>query len=312
MDFGETQFRDLFPEHQPSQIFGPFRYRAYSNGVYLGVVVTNADPAYALGGVYVMGKQFGVLPLYVAPLTNFITPVPGPDTDPNGLGNGCHDLGLLDTEGTHSVIAYQFRGPVTGNVTLDTVAGANTTFEGQTARVITTKTSGSTTTAGQTINVDTETKAYQRRTAQSEITNYGSELTTRSAVGGVNSSSVSKTVFTPAWADRQYALAEGQSTTNTQNGMTTTTTTVTGLPPNTSTSNSTTNQTIKYAGHETLAVPAGTYNTCKFEITSTSAAGMTTQWVIVNKGLMVKSVSTSGATTQTIEAASVTLNGQKL
>jgi hypothetical protein len=249
--------------------------------------------------------------MYIAPLTTYITPVPGPD--PNSAGNGCHDLAVLDTEGTHSVVAYQYSGPVTGNVTLDMLTGANTTFEGQQARLLTTKAIGSTSSSGgQMVSVDTETKAYQRRTAQSEITNYGNVRTTRGAVGNQLSTAVSTTIWSPPWADRQYALAEGQSLVATQSGSTSTTTTVTGSPPTTSSSTNSTNQTVKLAGHETLTVPAGTYNTCKFEITRDGVAGTTTQWVIAGKGLMVKSVAISGDTTQTVEASSVTLNGQKL
>jgi hypothetical protein len=313
LDYGEANYSDLFPEQQPSQVFGPFRYRAYSNGIYLGVVVADTDPGYAVGAVYVMGRQFGSVPMYVAPLTNYITPVPGPD--PDSAGNGCYDLNLLDTEGTRTVIAYQYSGPVTGNVTLDTLTGATTSFEGQQARLLTTKATGSTTSSGsggQAVTVDTETRTYQRRTAQSEITNYGNEMTTPGTVGNLPSTAVAKTIWSPAWADRQFALTEGQSLIATQSGAISTTTTVTGLPPATSTSSSYTEQTVKLLGHETLVVPAGTYSTCKFRITRAGVAGMTTQWVIVGKGLMVKSVATSGATTQTVEATSVTLNGQKL
>lgn len=312
MNYGEANFPDLFPEHQTTLTFGAFRYRLYSNGLYLGVVVSDADPAYQMGGVYVMGKQFGVLPLYVAPLTSYITPTPTTDPDPSGAGNGCHDLALSDTEGTHAVIAYEYRGPTSGTVTVDMLTGAMTTFEGQQARVLTSKTTGNTTTAGQTVALNIESKSYLRRTAESELTHYGSLLTTTNTVGALTTTTSTKVVYTPPWLDRQYALPLGDSLTTTQIGATTITTSTTGLPPTTNTGTVNTDLTLKYAGRETLAVPAGTFNTCKFESTNSGGVAATTQWVIVGKGLPVKTVTVSGSTTQSSEATSVTLNGQKL
>lgn len=46
MDWAEGVYRDYFPSHEPNQVLGPYVYRAYANGIYLGV----AD-----GVVYVMG-----------------------------------------------------------------------------------------------------------------------------------------------------------------------------------------------------------------------------------------------------------------
>lgn len=315
MDFGESVFKAYFPEHQTTQTFGPFKYRAYSSGILLGVVVT-ADPAYTLGGVYVMGGVFGNSPVYVGQLTSFITPVApvDPDPGPTGSGNGCHDLGLSETEGTHSTIAYQYVGPVTGNITTDLLIGGLATFEGQQAREATAKANGTTATAGVTVPIDTLVKTYQRRTGDAEMTIYGSKFSNTSTVAGFTTTTDTKTVNTPAWVDRSYALAIGQSLTTTQNSTITATTTITGspvaLPPTTTTSNSSTTQTVKYVGRESVSVPAGTYSACKYE--TTNGGAVTTQWVIVGKGLMVKSVSVTGNITQTLQATSVKLNGQSL
>ena len=46
MDWAEGVYRHYFPSHEPNQALGPYVYRAYANGIYLGV----AD-----GVVYVMG-----------------------------------------------------------------------------------------------------------------------------------------------------------------------------------------------------------------------------------------------------------------
>jgi hypothetical protein len=311
MDFGESVFKVYFPEHQTTQTFGPFKYRAYSSGVLLGVVVS-ADANYQLGGVYVMGGAFGNSPLYVGQLTSFITPVPPADTDPGptGAGNGCHDLGLLDTEGTRTVIAYQTSGAASGNVTVDSVTGAMTTFEGQQARELSIKTTITTSIAGQTTPVDSLVKSYVRRTAEAEITNYGSSSSNTTAIAGFNSTVTTKSVYSPPWVDRSYALAAGQSLTASHTSTTTSTTTITGVPPSTNTSTSTTTQSTKYVGRESVTVPAGTYSACKYETTIGGVA--TTQWVIVGKGLPVKSITVTGNTTQTLQATSVSLNGQAL
>ncbi len=317
MDYAETVFKVYFPEHQSTLTFGPFRYRLYSSGIILGVVVTAGDPTYStVGDVYVMGGVFGNSPLRVGPLTSFITPTvpvdPGPG--PTGSGNGCHDLGLADTEGTRSVVAYQYVGPVTGSITTDLLTGALTTFEGQQAREMTVKTTGTTSSAGQNVPIDTLIKNYQRRTGDAEITSYGSSFSNSSTVSGFTTTTVSKSVYAPPWVDRSYALAIGESLTTTQSMTTTATTTITGspvpLPPTTTTTPSTITQTIKYVGRESVTVPAGTYSACKYEYSSGGA--LTTSWVIVGKGLMVKSLSVVGNTTQTLQATSVTLNGQRL
>ena len=317
MDYAETVFKVYFPEHQSTLTFGPFRYRVYSTGIILGVVVTAGDATYSgVGDVYVMGGVFGNSPLRVGPLTSFITPTapvdPGPG--PTGSGNGCFDLALIDTEGTRSVVTYQHTGSETGTTTVDTLTGALTTFEGQQAREITVKITGTLTTSGQTAAADSQVKNYQRRTGEAEITNYGSSFNNSTVISGFTSTIVSKSVYSPPCVDRSSALAEGQSLTTTQNLTTTVTTTITGspvpLPPTTNTSTSSFTQTVKYVGRESVTVPAGTYSTCKYEYNNSGV--VSTNWFIVGKGLGVKSVSTVGNTTQTLQATSVTLNGQRL
>lgn len=73
MDFGERTYPTLLPGHPSTQRWGPFAFRAYSNGIYLGVVV-NSDANYVLNGVYLMGGVYGPNPSYVGKLTDFITP----------------------------------------------------------------------------------------------------------------------------------------------------------------------------------------------------------------------------------------------
>ncbi len=78
MDFAQVHYAVYFPSHPATQSFPPFLYRYYpATGIYLGVVVT-AGMGYAENGVYVMGGDFGNEPLFVGPLSAFITPVAPP------------------------------------------------------------------------------------------------------------------------------------------------------------------------------------------------------------------------------------------
>jgi hypothetical protein len=113
-------------------------------------------------------------------------------------------------------------------------------------------------------------------------------------------SGTSKSVFTPPFLNRRYTLAPGESTTSTSTMVTTTT--LTGMPPTTQTTSHT--QTDRYLGQESVTVPAGTFNACKFE-----TANQTT-WEAVGRGVMVKSISldSSGGTT-TMQLTAGSING---
>lgn len=308
MNYAEAQFPIYFPGHKTTADFAPFRFRYYpETGIYLGVVVTGGTQ-YTLNGVYVMGGAFGAAPLYVGLLTQFITPVdPGPG--PSGSNNGCYDLALFETQGTHVVISNEYTGTVGGTQTTDTLVGALTTFEGHQARESVTKSTGTNTVQGITTPVDVEAKSYALRTGDAEVTYYGVTSVSKMSIGGISFDTNSKTVWNPPWVDKHYALKIGESMTVNQVGIVTTT----GAFGSSTTPLNLT-QTTKYVGQETITVPAGTYNTCKFEDHDTASPNsVTTQWVIVGKGLPAQIVSKDGATTtQTIKATSITINGQRI
>lgn len=62
MDWAERAYPGYFPSHEADRPWGAYLYRAYANGLYLGV----AD-----GFVYVMGGEFGNVPREVAPVAQF-------------------------------------------------------------------------------------------------------------------------------------------------------------------------------------------------------------------------------------------------
>ncbi|MBI3370025.1 MAG: hypothetical protein HY021_16665 [Burkholderiales bacterium] len=315
MDFAESSaYRIYFPSHEPTQVSGAFQYRYYpATNIYLGVVVLPGT-SLAYGGVYVMGGPFGNVPLYVGQLTAFITPV-SPGGVAIGANNGCFDLALGDTPGTHAVIAYSYAGTTNGTATVDWTVGALTRFEDNDAYETLVKTISNTTGVGGS-TATAEIKTYGRRTGDITQTNYGSSSTASISIGGVAGTVTTTSVYTPPFADRTAGLQLGFSVSQTSTLVTTSTTVlpppVPAFPPTLNTSTTTTVSTFEAI--ESVSVPAGTYQACKFVLTYPSAPSLTTsQWVIRGKGIPVKIVSTAPGQTDTVQqATSVTLNGSKL
>jgi hypothetical protein len=148
-------------------------------------------------------------------------------------------------------------------------------------------------------------KAY-RQAVGADVTEYGSLSTVNSSSGGVSApESSSKLVYTPSFVEQIYRLALGQSFTQTVTSVVT----VTAPMPQPPTTTSTTS-TTKYVADESITVLGKTYSTCKFEISDTD--GVTTTWLLVGKGVGVKTQSTSGGSTLLIELKSGTYNGTPL
>jgi hypothetical protein len=307
MDFGEAHFPQYFPSHQATLSEPPFAYRYYpQTGVYLGVVLTPGS-MWAMDGVYVMGGPFGAGPQFQGLLTDFITPVdPGTAT-----ANGCFDLNLAQTPGTHIVVDYSATGAMTGSMRVDSLVGGLTTFEGQQALLTTVLTTGSATTAQGSTTIDTNMKLFSSPSG-TEVVQYGQEFVTAAQSGPYTLTTTNRTVWNPPYADPQYTLALGQSATSTLSGMLTTTISgipgVPGVPTTTSISSA---STTRYVGRESVTVPAGVYETCNFEVTAAGSGGTTTTtnyWVIVGKGIAVR----SGAAGQISSATAISINGQPL
>lgn len=295
MDAAESAYATYFPGHQPTQSAGPFHFRYYPDTqVYLGVVVT-AAPGYEVGAIYVIGGPFGGSienPVRQGSVTDYITPVPPATTPPTaGASNGCFDQALLDTQGTRLTVSYSYSGGVTGTQTVDATVGGLVTFQGYQARE-TVSTTTSSMQGGFTITA----KVYTARNGD-VVTQYG--MTTEESA----MAPAMRTVYTPPYEDRMAVLALGESHTATQN--TTYTYLVNGTENSSSYSSS---YTTKYLGVEPVTVAAGTYEACKFEVTSGPGSPATTNWYIRGKGFHVKSVTGD----QVMEASSVKLNGQPI
>ena len=223
----------------------------------------------------------------------------------------CYNFALYTTPGTTSRTVFDYSGIITGTQTVVATVGEQTTFEGQSARELTAVTTGTNTVAGLTASIDTQVKAYQNALANGEVTQYGTVVRAITPVAGFNMTSDARTVFSPPWLDRRYTLNAGQTLTQTYTGTTTVVSGgILGSPGTTTTVTTTTTQNIRFVGIESVTVPAGTFNACKFEDTDPASPGsMTTSWIAVNHGFNLKSVGTGPSGTQTIVATSVLLNG---
>lgn len=311
LDFAEQRYTNYFPSHQATQSLAPFRFRHYpETGVYVGVVVT-AGMGYTFNGIYVMGGPFGSNPVYVGQVDHFITPA-GPGTG-GAAGNGCYDLALMDTPGTHIEVLMVHGGAVTGTQTLDWVVNGSTMFETHSAIETIVRTTG-TLVDDISTPVDIESRSYARRTADAEVTRYGGETISKTTIGDDALTTTIRTVYTPAAIDRQAGLELGQSMTQTSTARSTSTTTgLPGVPATPVTTTDTSTETITFAARERLTVQGRSYDTCKFTTTFAGEPGVThTMWVIDGKGIPVKITVTDGDSVTTQEATSVKLNGTRL
>jgi len=314
MDFAEGSiYASYFPGHPATQSLPPFLYRYYpSTGIYLGVAAGN-DANYP-DGVYVMGGEFGPNPKRVGAVTDYVTLV-DPSGGPTGPNNGCFDLALMDTSGTRLIVDMQFTGEMTGTQHLDSTVGNVTGYEGNSlAREMSLRTTGTGTSQGETVNFDLDLRSYQRRSGDAQVTEYGTVLVTGMVQAGLTGSMTTKLVWNPPVVNKQYALASGQSYSLSRTGKSTATMVFAGQTLSNTDTNLSYTETVKYVGRESTTVPAGTYNTCKFETRTSTSGSVSTSWVIVGKGIPVKSTDTnaSGVITQTGQATSITLNGQRL
>ena len=282
-----------FPRESSSgtRSFAPFLYRYYaSTNTYLGVVIT-PTPGYTLRGVYVAGPAFGnspANPFFAGLVTDFL---PGTVIDDAGSPSPCYDLALADTQGTHIVVEYSSGLP--GKTTVETSVGALTTFDGHNVR----ETTVSSTAGGAD---DFTLRTFSTRFSDA-VTEFGSEIQYR---GGIVAGDFVRTVYTPAFVRGVYSLAGGAFVTEAPTG-TAVTTTGTGQTTAVNVAGST---TTKFVGIESVTVPAGTYSTCKLEVTTSGSSVVATNWLIAGKGIRVKTISGG----QTTEATSVKLNGASL
>ena len=311
LDFAEASFPAHFPVHQSTSTLDPFSFRHYpQTGVYVGVVV-KPGMGYPMDGVYVMGGPFGEAPVHVGQLSDFITPAdPGVGTGgTTGVSNGCYDLHLLEQPTTRITVTMDHTGLTFGTMTLDwTIRGVRSFGTNLATETVLKSTGGH---IGGS-SVDAEEKSYTSRSGDAAQIQYGSERTTVADFGGTLLTVIETVQHTPPTADLRYGLAVGESFTR-QVSSTVTKSTSFSSKPTVTTSSRNEEETVRFVAIERITVPAGTYDTCRFESRQASAPDVVnTTWVIQGKGIPVKVHSKVNGIEMDQWATSVILNGRPL
>lgn len=285
LDWAEQHYPSYFPGHRADQFLAPYTYRFYpETGIYLGV---------AEGKVYVMGGSFGTEPLYVGLVSDFLPATP---SQPPGTGNGCWDLDFMETPGRHIVVESRTTdaaGAVSGGMTQEWQVLGPRSFEGR-SLLATDTTVTLTLPTGATSSVQRNT-SYTQRSAEGGVTLYGDEGSM--TMGGFTTSF--RTVFTPPWTDTQQVLEPGESVVETWTGTTTTQGQTNPLRGS---------RTIRFVARETLTVPAGSFETCRFEQTQPPTPGTLSTWIARGWGLPVQTTSTANPGSF-IRAQRITIDG---
>jgi hypothetical protein len=158
-----------------------------------------------------------------------------------------------------------------------------------------------------TINV-----GHFKRTGAGQLTVYQTQDTNTSTVPGAGTRT-STFSYNPPFVDNMNALSVGETTEKRTEGMLVFQPPLPGMPI--TTFDVTTR--IKLAAIETITVPAGTFETCRYEIsTKEQPASTGTHWYLKGKGTFVKSVSNTvlennQLVVNTTVATSIELNGTK-
>jgi len=305
MNMAEVRYYSYFQGHPTTQASGPFSYRYYpATGVYLGVV-TSASAGYTAGDVFVRGGSFGSAPIRIGASTAFLNLV---DTSTISFDNGCHDLAGSYTQGSTYTVTRSYSGSLeSGTRTFTRTVGQLTQYDGYTAYEITRTIAGNLVQNGTAYTQSTNEKWYAIGTGVGEFTEYGIVSSTSTTRNSATTSYTSTLVDEPPYVERRYRLNPGESTLQTQTYSLTTS--YGGSAP--STSQVSNNWIVTYVGRETITVPSGTYETCKYETVTPIGAASTrgsvnTSWVAVGTGITVKDMLVYGGTTTPYRESEVT------
>lgn len=231
----------------------------------------------------------------------------GNTTPPSNLASDCSSP-VLTSVGTTFRFDYARSGASTGSSSTVGSVKRLTTFEGQAdVAEVEADIAEESQSAGQpAVRQSTNLLSYVRRTANAD-TLFGSVLT---VVTGADQGTVVRTVFSPPFADQRFTLTAGQRLT-----FTIAATVTTRLPSGQEQVNTNSEaSTVTFIGQEQVTVPAGTFRSCRFDVSIGSAARPNSIWYHVGTGALLKlnsPVGTSGTLTSELQATS-RLNGNPL
>ena len=227
-------------------------------------------------------------------------PVPAPAPTPSASGNSSCFENYAQAVGNLIITDLDFQGTLTGTQhTESRLTSLSSTFNGvPNLTEVSILTTGTNFVSGYAISTNTTGKAYYKIVSPTTTAAYG-VAATATVLG---QSVTTTTTFTPPYVDGTANLAVGETGTFTQTGNV-----VTSGPGS---GPSTTSYTVKFAGRESITVPAGTFNACRYEISTQGAGGvvsLATSWFY--RSFMIKSSFPSGGGTQNIQLKAATING---
>ena len=205
--------------------------------------------------------------------------------------------------GDKTVSEFAYSGFDTGTETSESeVLSDNASFNGFDGLwEIQTKTNGTVTVTGLVADTTTEGKVYSKINGSTSSI-YGSVITGTTAGAFVTTV---KTLYNPPYTDNRWSLAAGETGRYPTSG-----TIYSNMLPQQMVNLSGANL-VKFVGMETVTVPAGTFNACKYEeSTEDNPTNITTNWLY--KGHPVKTHTTTPQGSLTIELKSALINGAPL
>ena len=238
-------------------------------------------------------------------------PPPTPDPDPEGpppalggTGTDCMDPAWLAAGATYG-LDYDISGLLTGTSISEARVIGRTDFAGYSA--FETEVTTTTTYTGLP-PAQTAVKSYSDSLGGGLLEQYGN--TSAADVMGMTSTTV--TTYVPPWRMTKWTLSAGQSEPYSYEFSTETT--ITGapvaIPPQITTG--TESGTWTYEGQESVTVPLGTFQACRFR--TESGGSVITEWYDLKSksGLALKITTVSTEGTLVMEMTRGELNGQPL
>ncbi len=324
-DWAEYKYPSLFPKGPQnfSLVHEGVSYtvRAYPGGTYLGL--TEDGRVYGLGA-FTQGQlqAFGRLGDYSAQIQAdrcAIYPGSCNSNQPLGPVNECFPpapqaLAL----GSRFQLRYSYDstgrdGTASGEMTTESLVEQHTQFEGQPAVQRAVNTDITVTQAGQTVTSSTRSKYYDQVAANDLILALGDETVLESLSPQGNTRVTMRRVHQPAYLNSETTLQPGQSLTRSLTSSVSTTMVLSGTPLPPSLDTETQHEAFAFEARETIEVRGRRYQTCRYRETDPSSPGEShVHWLLLGKGIPVRSVSTDADGTVTQELKSGTFNGQPL
>jgi hypothetical protein len=160
-------------------------------------------------------------------------------------------------------------------------------------------------------SLDTVAKAYYGDSSPGAVTRYGTISTmTFAGASGSRDAIETKLVFDAPLIADQFYLTPGQSVTETGTHTTTSISTTSGIVSAPRITNSKNKRSVQFVGIESVTIPAGTFNACKFLDTTAGLAISPATWVLVGYGATIKE--TSPAYAGAYVATSILIDGLAL